>query len=260
MTLSRYEVGQYAAGEAHLLTTSERARRDGSEWAVIAIHGHGGDATQFETLTAYQGAHVDALANAGLLVYSIDAGGIHTWSNDTAMSAISSAYSWITDPAKGGAKAGKVGIMGWSMGGGNSLNWIKRNAAKVARAWLWVPESDLDFFHGTPGYTPSYATGGIALGGYAAEIDAAYGGNYAANAPGHKIRDEYASWNGLGVPITIAHAVDDGTIPIAQNRDAFVPGVNDPNVTFRSVPGGGHDGLFNYVPTDEVVAFYAGMS
>jgi hypothetical protein len=258
MTFGQYAIGKYASGEGQLRLSAQGAKFDGSEHGILVMHGHGGDATQFDMLTSYQGAHTEALADAGFIVLSIDAGGPATWGNNTAMNAALAAYNWLVGAGK--AKAGKVGVMGWSMGGLNSLNWIKRNASKVAGAWEWCPATDLDYFHGTAGYTPAYPKGTNTLfGNWAAEIDAAYGGNYAANAVGHKIVDEYSAYK-LGIPITVAHAVNDNTIPVGQNQYGFVPGVADPAVTFRSVSDGDHTGLFNFVPTSEVVAFYQGLS
>lgn len=259
MTFGQYAIGKYQTGEGQLRLSAQDAKFDGTEHGILVMHGHGGDATQFDMLTSYQGAHTEALADAGFIVLSIDAGGPATWGNDAAMTAGLNAYNWLVGAGK--AKAGKVGVMGWSMGGLNSLNWIKRNASKVAGAWEWCPATDLDYFHGTSGYTPAYDhTGNMFFGNWASEIDGAYGGAYSTASAGHRIRDEYASWHGLGIPIRVAHADNDQTIPVAQNRDGFVAGVNDPNVTFREVTTGDHTGLFNYVPTSEVVAFYQGLS
>lgn len=258
MTLGQYVIGRYQTGEGQLRLLANDAKLDGTEKAIIAIHGHGGDATQFDMLTAYQGRHTEALADAGYVVLSIDAGGPTTFGNDAAMAAITAAYNWLTGAGK--ARPGKIGVVGWSMGGCNALNWVKRNPAKVAAVQCWTPLTDLDFFHGTAGYTPAYSPGSVAPGGYAAEIDAAYGGNYAVNAAGHKIRDEYASWRGLGIPIKVFTAVDDAVIPVGQSRDGFVAGVADANVTFRSVASGGHTGLFDQVPTSETLAYWAGVS
>jgi pimeloyl-ACP methyl ester carboxylesterase len=260
MTSGAYSVGLYQSGEGQLVSVSRKTPLNNTAKGVIAIHGHGADCTQMVQYQAAQGLHIKALADAGLIVMSIDAGGTATWGYSAAMTAISNAYTWLT--TTGGAATGKVAIFAWSMGGFNALNWIKRNPTKCGPAALWAPASDLDFFHGTGGYTPSYSTTGTTAGNYTSEIDGVYGGsaNYAANSAGYRVRDEYSSWHGIGVPIKIFHAVDDATVPVAQNRDAFVPGVNDSSVTFRSISSGGHTGLFDQVSPSEVINHYNSVS
>ncbi len=82
-------------------------------------------------------------------------------------------------------------------------------------------------------------------------------GRYAEQAPGSKVRDEYASWR-LGIPIRIYHGDADTTVPPAMNMHAngFVAQVNDPAVVGVSVPGKGHTDVFTGVDPGEIVAFY----
>lgn len=255
MTFSTSGLSVTQSGENHYLAHSRTEKRNGTSHGVIVLHGHNGNAFQNTVAPSGFGAHVQALADAGCLVLAVDAGGGVSFGNAATMTAITSAYTWLTSPTGGGAKTGKVGLFGWSMGGGAALNWLKRNPTLVAGTWLWAPNTDLDFFHATGGYTPSYATGGISLGAYTAEIDTAFGGSYAANAVGYKIRDEYTTWTGKG-PIRIAHANNDSTIPIAAST-AFVTGAADALVTSRAVTTGDHTGVMDQVPTSEPIKFFS---
>lgn len=273
MTSALHTKGVYQAGEGQLVTVAPNTPLNGTRKGVICLHGRSGDATQFADASQPPSAFVKALADAGMIVMSIDEGGPQGWSGPNVMTAVTNAYNWLV--GAGGAAVGKVGIMGWSMGGLTALNWIKRNAAKCGPVWLWTPAADLDFFHATAGYTPSYSTafvgspttspantaGNVAAGGFTAEIDTVYGGsaNYATQSAGYRIRDEYASWKGIGVPIKVCAAPDDQTVPMALSQ-AFVTGVNDPLVTFVQAYTGGHTLLFNSIDPRLVLAHYNSVS
>lgn len=230
---------------------------------IIGFHGHGAGASQFDQGQG-MGKHPAALANAGFAVLAHDTplSGL-AWNNGassdaetvSAMGAAKYAYNQLKDVV--GVAGTKVGVIGWSMGGGMALQFIKQNPTLVACAWLFSPMTDLDFYHATAGYTPAYDAEGITPNAaYAAEIDTAYGGNYAVNAVGHKIRDEYATWAGLGIKIMIDQTSDDPTVP-RHASDAFVAGVNDPNVTLYSPAAtGGHPGAVVNRDPKEVVDFF----
>jgi len=250
VTYSIYGSGVTQVGETSYLTTARNEHRNGTSHGVIVLHGHNGSSLQSTVATSGFGAHVQALADAGIMVLAIDAGGPVAWSSPAAMTAITSAYTWLT--GAGGAHSGKVGLFGWSMGGLTALNWLKRNPSLVAGTWLWAPCSDLDWARPTAGYTPAYATGGV-NGAWQTEIDAAFG-SYAATA-GYRVRDEYSTWTGKG-PIRIAHANNDTTVPIGQST-AFIAGVADATVTQRVVTTGDHTGVMDQVPTSETVAFFS---
>jgi alpha-beta hydrolase superfamily lysophospholipase len=248
---SQYGVGLSTANEKELVIRQRMYQASGSARGIILLHGHGADAMTWQVGTGI-GDFAQSLAAAGFLIQSIDAGGPSAWSNSSSMTAITNAYNRLVGSL--GAASGKVGIMGWSMGGLAGLNWMKRNPTLVGGAWLWAPCTDLDWAHRTSGYTPAYSyfTAGSS---YQAEIDTAYGGNYNTNAIGYKVYDEPASWRAV-CPIKIAHATDDTTVPYAQSS-SFVANVNDALVSMRSPDvTGGHTGLFNNVETSEVVSFF----
>jgi pimeloyl-ACP methyl ester carboxylesterase len=161
---TEYGLGIYAVSEGQYLVVNKDTPRDGTRRGVLCLHGHGADATVFtpgaQSNTFAVGNHARTLAEAGFIVLSIDAGGPAPWSNDPSMTAITAAHTWLT--GAGGAKAGIVGLVGWSMGGLNALNWVKRNPTLVSGVELFAPASDLDYFHG--------------LANFQTEIDIAYSG------------------------------------------------------------------------------------
>lgn len=240
------------AGEISVLTYNSGELWDGTSRLVIALHGHGvaGQDTntpqQFNQNTG-AGLGAMALARTGrYVVCSLQADGATSWSNPRVMTAINAAVAAMRTK---GAKAGKYGLLGWSMGGLEIANQIKRDAANIAAAWTWAPSIDLDYVFSTAGHVPIANNAG-----WTSEATTAFG-TYAASA-GYRVWDEPATFRGLGVKWKICHATDDGTIPQSIST-SFVAAVNDPNITMRT-PNvtGDHTGLFQYVPDAEIVAHF----
>ncbi len=241
ITESNYRSGLYTPSEKSLLIKQPNDTTPvGDRRAIIVLHGHGASATQW-TVGNFVSDDAQALADAGYYVFAIDGGGTATWNADAATGAagaITGAYGWLV--AQG--YNAKVGLMGWSMGGGNALQWIKNNPTLVSGALLWAPMSDLAYFH---------ANG---TAGQIAEIDTAYAGDYAVNSVGHRISDEYATWRDK-CPIKLIHGDADPTVPIALSQ-AFVAGVNQSQVTLTTVAGADHTTIFSGVTTASTVAFF----
>lgn len=238
--------------EGQLLAKDTHAALDGTRRGVLCFHGHAGDCGQYQPASTSLGAHVEALVDyLDVVVLAIDDAGGAAWSDQTAMDRATDGYTYLTARAK----SPKILVVGWSMGGLTALNWIKRNPTLVAAAWLWAPCSDLDWANSTAAYSPAYGGTVANNAGWTTEIGAAFP-SYSSSSVGFRVRDEYASWRGLGIPIKVCHASDDATIPPAQST-AFVAGVNDAQVTSRSpAPTGDHTGLFSNVPVQESVQFF----
>lgn len=254
-----YASGLVTGRDTTLVTPSWNPSGAGLK-GIIVLHGHGGDSR----IAGFGGGlepHPWRIAQSGFAVLGIGTGDFW-WNGTTAdaanasvMGGIKGAYNYLVNTV--GISGTKVGLLGQSMGGGDGLEFIKQAPSLVSCAYFVNPATDLDFYHQTAGYTPSYdTTGNQYAGAYAAEIDTAYSGNYATNAVGHKIRDEYSSWQGLGIPIVLAQASDDVTVPPAATA-AFVSGANDANVTLRSgTLTGGHLGAEANIPYKELVDFF----
>lgn len=245
-TSGEYACWTYNAGELW----------DGTSRLIVALHGHGtagqdavGSLTFNQNLGA--GAGAMALARTGrYVVCSIQAGGASSWSKPAVMTAINAA---VAAARTRGAKTGKYGLLGWSMGGLEVANQIKRDAPNIAAAWTWAPAIDLDFIFSTAGHTPiaNNAT-------WTTEATTAFG-TYAASA-GYRVADEPASYRGLGVPWKIAHATDDSVVPQSIST-SFVAAVNDPSISMRT-PAivGDHTNLFQYIPDAEIVSHFDSAS
>jgi len=234
------------SGEMAVWTYNTGELWDSTSRLVVALHGHGGDATQFNQNVG-SGAGAMALARTGrYVVVGIDANGPTSWSKPSVMTAIAAA---ITAANARGVSTAKYGLLGWSMGGLEVANRIKRDYSKIAAAWTWAPAIDLDYVYSTAGHVPiaNNAT-------WTSEVNTAFG-SYAATA-GYRVHDEPASYHGLGVPWKICHATNDSVIPQSIST-SFVAAVNDPDVTMRTPDiVGDHAGLFQYIPDDEIVAHF----
>lgn len=244
MAAYQYGQGIYRGSgtEAHLLGEPRYHKRDQTRPGVVFIHGHGGDALQYQPGLAGPGVMFNNLVQAGFVCLSIDAGGPTPWADDDELTAISQAVTYLQNVIK---VAGKVNIFGWSMGGLASLNWVKRNPILTNRAVMWAPATDIAYFHAN---SPGYAT----------EIDADYGGaaGWATNIAGHSPITETQNYRGLP-RIRIYQGLNDTTVPPSQTQ-TFVSTVNDPNLALVTLPTGTHVNLFGLVTVNEVADFLYG--
>lgn len=255
-----YDSGVYQSGERELVITDFFRRT--TRPSIIFPPGHTGDVFGYgpeNTGLSFEPAR--ALAQAGFACFSIDGGGPTTWSGPAAQTAMGNAVAHAL-ALFGGTK---VGLFGFSMGGATSLNYLKRNSAKVAGAWLADPVTDLDYVHTTSGYFPAYTiapAGPLAPSGWAAEAETDFSTNaagWAAATTGWRIYDEPATFRGL-CPLRFSHANDDTTLSYFGTQK-LVTNINDPNVTLRGgTLTGDHVGQFANLPPSEIVAFFQSLS
>lgn len=212
----------YRAGDSHLfMARHQEWATPGTDPLVVFSTGYTGSATLTNTYANY-GHHkfMRTLVQFGLAVMSIDAGGIDTFGNDTAIAAVGNAVSWIrtagSEPYRRLARSGPVVLVGTSMGFMDLLAWARVNQVDVAAAIGLFGAVDL-----TAGYNRADVT-------MKADIDAAYGGTYvpATHEATHSPMAYAAS---LGFPILYFHSPTDTLVPSAEAA-AFVDAV--PNGIF----------------------------
>jgi dipeptidyl aminopeptidase/acylaminoacyl peptidase len=131
----------------------------------------------------------EALGDAGHVILSCDFGGIMTWGNNTVISRISAAVAYLL--SSGLVLPNEVALLGTSMGGLNSLAWAAANLNYASCMIGIIPVVNLTDMHANN------------RGGFAAEINAAYGGSYSE-----------ASFGAVHNPATIAIAGGYSALPI----------------------------------------------
>lgn len=203
MIHASYGVGRYQASEADVLLLNSRWRGDGTIRGVIFCHGVNSDATAAWTPATNPNLMdlMAQIAEAGYPVLSVDAGGAATWGNDTAIARVGTARTYLQGAAVG-AKAGKVLLIGVSMGALNCFAYAGANAVNVAALVGFIPVSDL---------TDMRANN---RGGYQASIDTAYGGTYSEGSFGatHNPQTMAAAGKFAAVPTRLFYASDDTTV------------------------------------------------
>jgi hypothetical protein len=138
--------------------------------------------------------------------------GAHGWGADAAMTALGTDRTNFQGVGlTGGAKAGKVALMGISMGHLTAFNFAVRNPSLVAGVLGFIPVSSL-VYH----YNGGIETG-LASGGFPTEINTAYGLTTTPNAPVLN-----ATVQAQRDPLTRAAEVASIPWGLSYNKDDFV--------------------------------------
>lgn len=232
---------------------------------IVARSGHGSDGTGVGPL---QGGFffeiTRAFIDAGYDVYCIDAGGPDNWWSPDGITAFTAAINSL----KTRFGISKVALYGGSMGGGESIQAVKTLASSLIGVACISAIEDLDYAHGTSGYTTPYTynhTATPTFGDWTAECETAYHTNaagWAVAAAGHLIHDEPASWRGLPFPVRLWHGDQDEVVPYAMAQ-WWVGQVNDAQVTLRTLPGAFHTPAQPSTlgpPTQEYLDFFNGLA
>jgi alpha-beta hydrolase superfamily lysophospholipase len=163
-TARTYAVGGYFAGEKSTALVPTDWKGDGTIPGVIYCHGYGEDGL-IPTLPAQNGqfSNLTALVAAGYPVLACDLGG-SLWGYDPFRARVDSAITYLQGTV--GAKAGKVVVVGTSMGGLGALVYAANNPTKVSGVVGIGPTSDMQ-------HVVSNNDGGLA-----AIVNAAYPGGY----------------------------------------------------------------------------------
>lgn len=128
-------------------------KRDGTRRWLIWLHYAGVDAWSPWTTAGLGTLKLVQLLGDYVPILAIDGGtipgsgtddGQYTFGNTTVVSRIADAFTWCTDPAKGGGKTDKVFLGGASQAVPGIINYAKANPTKVAAMFGVLPLSDLD--------------------------------------------------------------------------------------------------------------------
>ncbi|WP_160665322.1 alpha/beta hydrolase [Pseudarthrobacter sp. ATCC 49987] len=159
---TQYQVGNVSAGERSLAVLPRNWKANGSKMGVLYCHGYGGTAMECRNSASQNmWTLVEAIARAGFPVLSCDLGG-DIWGNPTAVARVTTARAYLQGTL--GAKAGKIALLGQSMGHLTAMNWAAANLASTACVVSSMGVCDLAGIQQDPLFQAS--------------INAAYGGTY----------------------------------------------------------------------------------
>lgn len=169
----------------------------GSRKGCLVLYGRGGDQDSWFTYDD-SGREIRDITDRDIPVASCATGVL--WGNSTQRTNMSTLK---TNAQTSLFAAGKVHLMGASAGGLAALNWAKNNPTLVQSISLVIPVIDVQYVHTNN------------IGGFASEINTAYGGAPAdADCPA-----KYAA-NLAGIPIKIWYSTDD-TYTLAATTTTF---------------------------------------
>lgn len=239
--------GDYYTGEGHMVLLPKRWLGDGTVRGILYLHGATQNETQMIDATNYSAltTMLRTIADAGWPILGIYAGG-DKWGNSTGKARVTDGVTYLQGTI--GAKAGKVALIGGSMGGLTILNWAKDNLSSVACAVGLVPVSDVsDMVTNNRGslaasINSAYSTWNEATMG------ATYNPHTYASTGLTGLR--YKAWYGASDTVVISSTVTDVVTAIG----ATASGVS---VT------GDHNSAVGNIPVTDVVSFlqtYAGPS
>lgn len=201
---SSYGVARYVAAEGDVLAGPTTGYgHPGTVTGVVWCHGVGGNALYAKDLSkvgAWPLFH--ALAEKFMIV-SADLGG-DTWGNATANTRVGQAITYLQAQ---GAKAGKVALVGLSMGAVVALNYAREFPGNVSCVAAIIPVVDIEDVRANN------------RSGLAASINAAHGGAYDQATMG-ATRNPVTFASTLNLPVKIWNASDD-TTALASRVAAF---------------------------------------
>lgn len=224
-----YGVGQYRAGEAHLLI-APRVLPPGRPLCIFH-HGRGNVAGDF---VLSPNLALDRIAEAGVPLLIIDQGGALSWGNSAARASINDAWAWGI--ANLGVRADKVLHYCGSMGNLPCWNWIADNPGKTLGLVSSLPTIDLVALHNNPTYTTEIET---AYGGAAA-----YAAAETASDPNQR---RAAILTGLGdAPVQLWYSTNDPLAP-AATVESFADAVGIGLAERHNMGAAGH----TFLPMDK---------
>lgn len=113
--------------------------------AIIYAHGANGDAKEILNYTSHSTGLVKffgQFARAGYVIFASDFGGLQTYGNDTALTAMEAGWTWLQN--SGLCATDKVILTGGSMGSLSCHRFAFAHPTQVAGMNLWIPAIDVE--------------------------------------------------------------------------------------------------------------------
>lgn len=241
---TRYDLARYNAAELAVTMLPTNWKADGTVPAVIFCHGYSQDeTTPYLSQLTGQVPLLNRLADKYPVVVGSQGSTAGLWGNDTMMTFISNTRT-VMQGATVGAKAGKVILVGVSMGGLGILNWAKANPTLVAGVIIIIGVIDPEDIRAND------------RGGLAAALNTQYGGLYVDSTQKANKNPAYMATQGAytNIPIQIWYDTNDLIIP--QSITTTFATNNGANTNIYSVGALGHtEAAVQAVNLDTMMAF-----
>lgn len=234
-------IGRVTAGEADVIMRPKC--RQGTKPGVLYVHGAeadvGGGLTWMTIAT--RAKLINAIADAGHTMLSCDLGGVATWGNDTAISRITAAKNYLLTLQD--VAAGKIILVGQSMGGQNALVWAAANPTLVKGVICAIPVINIQDVRNRV---------------YTASVDAAYTGGYSDAAYGAAHSPYVIAGNGglNGIRMQLWYG-DSDTTCLPQYTQAMATRANA--VELHQVSGGHAESTVGSIDPAIVLAYMAAL-
>lgn len=247
----------YQPGDSAALS---RMRRHSTAAPLGLVWCHGSGATSLhwtgpDDIVLYP----EILARGDWALVAGDFAGGGTYGNQAACDAVSTAVAWARSNGIIHPTA-KVALLGHSMGACTMVNWAARNPGEVAG--MVMLDGGINPSHWAVDGIPGYVSASFVLG----ELDAAYGGNWAANESTRCPRLVAAANSSLRAIPLLHYLAGDGSagdglkvVPEAD-ADAFEAAYGANCTTIRPSATCDHGQIPRWVPPGDVAEFLAGLS
>lgn len=238
----KYGLGDVTPAEAYSLLLPRNWAADQTVPGIVFCHGYGDNALAAIDGAGHAGQSQIArrLAEAGYPVLGCDLGGTSTWGYTPVQSRINDAITYLQSTVK--AKAGKVALVGISMGGCNALVYAANNPANVSCLVGVAPVNDLQ----------SIVTNNT--GGLAAAINAVYPSGYSDATYGATYNPTVMAASGkyAGIAVHLWQGSSDGTVNTTPTFYSKLPPATS---TITYLPGGHAETTWSEVDPGTVINF-----
>ena len=201
--IHRFQVGANSNGDNTFAILPANYKFDGTKTGILFQWGYGN--TRESLLDPAQaGPFLYGLADAGYPVVVSElgnpGGSTNQWGNSNARTRLNDAKAFLQGSTIN-AKAGKVAVAGFSMGGMTVMAWAKDNPTLVHSIGGFCPVSDLSNIYANATYTAS--------------INTAYGGTWSQATNGADSNPTTFASSLSGIPTKLWYAFNDTVVPQA---------------------------------------------
>lgn len=236
-----------------LVVTPDWWKPDGTGKLVICAPGHLAPELDYN-VNQPAGNHIRHLVLTG---YAVVAFKFSQWAQPIVPTEADDLVAWCGAHSSIGCDITRYGLVGWSMGGLDTLRISRERPDRVKCWWGWNPLTDGQWAMSTTGYIPPYSVAGTdpaKQASFKQEIADIYGVPVGSPPPAGIDALALAAEH-RGRPHHLVQVLDDVTIPPAS-AVTFKDAVADPLCTLTQPDSGGHLNPFSGTSTKDFLQFF----